>query len=100
MKGGQRIQATAFSAFFGSTIIDRLGYKRTSVIGDIASCITVMLIPLLYSTIGLAFWQLLALVFLGGLLKSPGVTARSSMVPDLAKMTSMRLESANALRDG
>ena len=89
-----------FSAFFGSTIIDRLGYKRTSVIGDIASCITVMLIPLLYSTIGLAFWQLLALVFLGGLLKSPGVTARSSMVPDLAKMASMRLERANALWDG
>ena len=89
-----------FSAFFGSTIIDRLGYKRTSVIGDIASCITVMLIPLLYSTIGLAFWQLLALVFLGGLLKSPGVTARSSMVPDLAEMASMRLERANALWDG
>ena len=89
-----------FSAFFGSTIIDRLGYKRTSVIGDIASGITVMLIPLLYSTVGLAFWQLLALVFLGGLLKSPGVTARSSMVPDLAEMASMRLERANALWDG
>src|SRR5207248_208466 len=89
-----------FSAFFGSSIIDRLGYKRTSVIGDIASGITVMLIPLLYSTVGLAFWQLLALVFLGGLLKSPGVTARSSMVPDLAEMASMRLERANALWDG
>ena len=59
-----------------------------------------MLIPLLYSTVGLAFWQLLALVFLGGLLKSPGVTARSSMVPDLAEMASMRLERANALWDG
>lgn len=89
-----------FSAFFGSAIIDRLGYKRTSVIGDIASGCAVMLIPLLYSTIGLAFWQLLALVFLGGLLKSPGVTARSSMVPDLAGAAGMRLERANALWDG
>ena len=89
-----------FSAFFGSAIIDRLGYKRTSVIGDIASGLTVMLIPLLYSTVGLAFWQLLALVFLGGLLKSPGVTARSSLVPDLAGAASMRLERANALWDG
>ncbi len=61
---------TAISAFFGSSIVDRLGYKRTSVIGDIASAITVALIPFLYSTNGLAFWQLLALVFLGGLLKS------------------------------
>ncbi|HVB72443.1 MAG TPA: MFS transporter [Ktedonobacteraceae bacterium] len=89
-----------FSAFFGSAIIDRLGYKRTSVIGDIASAVTVMLIPLLYHTVGLAFWQLLALVFVGGLLKSPGVTARSSLVPDLAEMASMRLERANALWDG
>jgi MFS family permease len=89
-----------FSAFFGSTIIDRLGYKRTSVIGDIASGCTVMLVPLFYHTVGLAFWQLLALVFLGGLLKSPGVTARSSLVPDLAGAASMRLERANALWDG
>jgi len=91
---------TVFSAFFGSTLVDRLGYKRTSVIGDIASGLTVALIPLLYHTIGLAFWQLLALVFLGGLLKSPGVTARSSLVPDLAARATMRLERANALTDG
>ena len=60
---------SVFSAFFGSTLVDRLGYKRTSVLGDIASGATVALIPLLYHTVGLAFWELLALVFLGGLLK-------------------------------
>ena len=91
---------TVLSAFFGSTIVDRLGYKHTSVIGDIASAITVALIPFLYSTVGLAFWQLLILVFLGGLLKSPGVTARSSMVPDLAELAKMPLERANAFSDG
>ncbi len=89
-----------FSAFFGNLVIDRLGYKRTSVIGDIASCLTVMLIPLLYHTIGLAFWQLLLLVFIGGLLRSPGNTARGSMVPELAILANMRLERANALSDG
>lgn len=89
-----------FSAFFGTTIIDRLGYKRTSVTGDILNGVTVMLIPLLYLTAGLAFWQLLALVFLGGLLRSPGLTARASLVPDLAELASMRLERANALWDG
>src|SRR6266516_2051733 len=91
---------TALSAFFGSTIVDRLGYKRTSVTGDIASAITIALIPFLYSTIGLALWQLLVLVFLGGLLKSPGVTARSALVPDLAAMAKMPLERANAFSDG
>ncbi|GCE08244.1 MFS transporter [Dictyobacter aurantiacus] len=89
-----------FSAFFGSALVDRLGYRRTSVYGDIASGITVMLIPLLYHTGGLALWQLLTLVFLGGLLKSPGATARRSMVPELAALAGLRLERANAFSDG
>ncbi len=89
-----------FSAFFGSTLVDRLGYKRTSVIGDIASGVTVMCIPFLQDTVGLAFWQLLGLVFLGGLLKSPGTTARRSMVPELAELAAMPLERANAFSDG
>ncbi len=89
-----------FSAFFGSTLVDHLGYKRTSVIGDIASCVAVMLVPLLFHSVGLAFWQLLGLVFLRGLLKSPGTTARRSMVPELAEMAGMRLERANSFADG
>src|SRR5689334_18248724 len=48
-----------FSSFFGSAFVDRLGYKRTSVSGDILSGLTILLIPLLYHTGGLAFWQLL-----------------------------------------
>lgn len=88
------------SSFFGSALVDRLGYKRTSVLGDILSGTTIMLVPLLYHTVGLAFWQLLSLVFIGGLLRSPADTARSSMVPDLAHFARMRLERANAWSDG
>lgn len=88
------------SSFLSPTLVDRLGYKRTSVIGDLLSGVTVALVPLLYHTTGLAFWQLLTLVFLGGLLKSPGVTARNAMVPELAQMAGMRLELVNALSDG
>jgi MFS family permease len=39
----------ALSAFFGSALVDRWGYKRTSVLGDLASGLTVALIPLLYA---------------------------------------------------
>lgn len=88
------------SSFFGSIIVDRLGYKRTSVISDITSGISVGLVPLLYHTLGLPFWALLMLVFIGGLLKAPGMTARSSLVPDLAIPAKMRLERANAISDG
>jgi MFS family permease len=89
-----------FSAFFGSVLVDRLGYKRTSVIGDLASGMTIMLVPFLYSMGGLAFWQLLLLVFLGGLLKPPANTARHALLPDLAELASMRLERANSFYDG
>src|SRR5579883_231441 len=89
-----------FSSFFGSALVDRLGYKRTSVIGDVLNGLMVLLIPLLSQTSGLAFWQLLVLVFIGGLLRSPADTARFALVPDLAALAQMRLERANAWMDG
>lgn len=88
------------SGFFGSIVVDRLGYKRTSVIGDVLSGLTTMLIPLSYYTVGLSFWQLLVLIFIGGLLRSPAETARGVLVPDLARLAHMRLERANAFDDG
>lgn len=85
------------AAFFGGPLVDRWGYKRTSVIADLASGLTVALVPLLYHTIGLAFWQLLALAFLGALLDTPGGTARDSLIPDLANLAGARLEQVNAI---
>src|SRR5579859_1258210 len=88
------------AAFLSGLLVDRLGYKRTSIFGDIASGVSTLLIPLLYVTIGLAFWQLLVLVFLGGLLKAPGETARYSLLPDLGREAQMRMERVNAIGDG
>ena len=86
-----------FGGVFGGTLVDRLGFKRMSVLADITSGLTIALIPLLYHTIGLVFWQLLALTFLANLFNTPGDTARQSLVPDLADLAGMRLERANAL---
>ena len=85
------------AGFFGGTLVDRLGYKRTSIIADIASGITTALIPLLYFTVGLEFWQLMVLVFFGALLDAPGSTARSALVPELAEMAQMPIERATSL---
>ncbi len=83
------------AGLFGGALVDRLGFKRTSILADLTSGLTVALVPLLYHTIGLAFWQLLALAFLGNLFNTPGNTARQSLVPELAAMAAMRLERAN-----
>ncbi len=81
---------------FGGALVDRIGFKRTSILADLTSGLTVALVPLLYHTVGLAFWQLLALAFLGNLFNTPGNTARQSLVPELAAMAEMRLERANS----
>ncbi len=84
------------AAFFGGTLVDRMGHKPMSIVADVASGITVALIPLLYSTIGLEFWELLVLVFCSALLDAPGGTARQALLPDVAMAAGMKLEQVNA----
>ncbi|MDP9363252.1 MAG: MFS transporter, partial [Chloroflexota bacterium] len=84
------------AGILGGTLIDRVGYKRISVLADVVSGLAIAAVPLLYQTVGLAFWQLLALVFLGALLDIPGLTARRSLLPELAARAGWRLERANS----
>ena len=91
------ILPVVLAGFFGGTLIDRLGYKRTSIIADLASCVTTALIPLLHVTIGLEFWQLIVLVFLGAVLDAPGSTARAALLPELAEQAGMPIERATSL---
>jgi MFS family permease len=85
---------------FGGAAVDRLGFKRASVIADLMSGTAIALIPFLHQTVGLAFWQLLVLIFLGSLLEVPGFTARRSLLPELADLAGVRLERVNALYEG
>jgi MFS family permease len=91
------ILPVVIAGFLGGTLTDRMGYRRTSIIADIASGVTVALIPLLHFTIGLEFWQLMVLVFLGGLLDTPGSTARDALIPELAEQAGIPLERATSL---
>lgn len=85
------------AGFFGGTFIDRLGYKQTSVLSDLAGGLTSTLIPLLYFTTHLEFSQLMVLVFLGALLDAPGETARHALLPELAEQAGMPIERATSL---
>jgi predicted MFS family arabinose efflux permease len=88
------------AGFFGGVIVDRLGFRTTSVVADLGSAAAVAAIPLLHSTVGIELWQLLTLVFLGALLDAPGATARQAMFPDLAASAGVRMERANGIRAG
>lgn len=82
---------------FGGALVDRFGYWRSSVLSEVASGISTLMIPVLHFTVGIEFWHLLVFVFLGALLDSPGNTARRSLFPELVAQTSMSLDRANAL---
>ncbi len=88
------------AGLFGGALVDRIGYKLSSVLADLVSAVMVAAIPLLYMMVGLQFWQLLALVFLGALVNVPGRTARSSLIPDLAHLAGMSLARVNSLDQG
>jgi len=60
------------AAVLGALLVDQLGFKRASVLADLASGATVAAIPLLYLAGLLAFWQFLVLVFLVSSLNAPG----------------------------
>ncbi len=81
---------------FGGTLVDRLGYRRSSVVADVVSAIGIGLVPTLYFTVGLPFVAMMALVFVGSMLAIPGTTARRSMLPELAQLAGTRLERVNA----
>lgn len=78
----------------GGAVIDKFGYRASSIIADLASGITVLALPILAATTGLHFGVLLALVFLSGLLDTPGDTAKTVMLPALAEQAGTPLARA------
>lgn len=85
------------ASFLGGALVDRLGPKRMSVSADLISGSTVAAIPLLHMLGHLSFPTLIALVFLGALFDTPGMSARSALLPDLAAQASWPLERATGV---
>jgi MFS family permease len=84
----------------GGVVVDRVGHRRAAIVADLLSGATVLAIPVLALTVGLPFWALLVLVFVGGLLDTPGQTARRVMLPGLTARAGVRLERSVGLLDG
>ncbi len=85
------------AAVFSGPVIDRLGFKRSSVITDVGAAVVVAAIPLLHAAGVLQFWQILVLGFLIAGMQAPGDTARYSIVPGLARRAAVTIERANAV---
>jgi MFS family permease len=88
------------SSALGGVVVDRLGYRRASVVADLASGASVLAVPILFHTVGLPLGALLGLVFAGALLDAPGQTAREAILPQLIERAGTTLERGTSLFDG
>jgi len=108
--GGSGIEIGVAAAFatapviiggpLGGVVVDRIGHRRAAIGADVVSGASVLLMPVLALTVGLPFWALLALVFVAGLLDTPGQTARRVMLPALTERAGVRIERSVGLIDG
>lgn len=80
----------------GGPLVDRLGPRRLSVLTDLIALLAFGCIPLLYILDALSLPVLVALVFVGSCVEALGLTARASLLPDLAREAGWSLERATA----
>jgi MFS family permease len=90
----------ALAGISGAVLVDAWGQKRVSVLSDLLSGLVVLAVPVLYRAHALPFGGLMALVFLAGLSTTPGNTARTALVPQLADRAHANLDRVNTVVDG
>lgn len=87
-------------AGLGGVVVDRIGYRRASVLSDLVGGASITVIPLLAITSGLPLWALFLLVFATNLFDAPGEAARGALLPDLAATAGLSLERATGTFEG
>ncbi|MGW0042583.1 MFS transporter [Rhodococcus sp. NPDC003348] len=85
------------SSLFSGTVVDRFGRRRTSLVSDSLSALSVALIPVSSATIGLSVPLIAALAALGAAFDPAGISARESMLPAATAAAGWRLDRVNSL---
>ena len=94
--------ATAAPAFIaavlGGSLVDRVGRRTMTIVADVGSAVSVTLLFLVDSTMGLSLGWFIALGVLGSLFDIPGITARQAMLPEVAALAGMTVDRASGIR--
>jgi MFS family permease len=88
------------ATFLGGQVVDRLGFRSSSIFSDLLSGLSVCGIPILFATGNLTFGWLIVLVITGAVFDGPGATAKEAMVPELAERVGINLDRINAFFQG
>lgn len=88
-----------FSALLSGTLVDLVGRRRTAMLADVLSALSVAAIPLLDHILGFDLLWLAALCIIGSVFDLAGVTGRKAMLPAAAERAGWRLEKANGVHE-
>jgi predicted MFS family arabinose efflux permease len=97
--GAGNIIPIVLAAFVGGKLIDRFGVWRVSVVADVLSGFSVMLLPFMF----IAFKSvspivIFGLVFAGALFDPTAVSARHILVPKFSRLAGVSLDKVNGYR--
>ncbi len=84
------------TSVLGGPLVDRIGFRRASILGDLACAAAIGLVPAFHFAGQLSFPLLVFLVFVMSSVNTQGDTARFAMVPSLAARAAMTVERVNA----
>jgi MFS family permease len=87
------------SSLFSGTLVDRFGRRRTAMVADLFSLMSVAAIPIVEAAGGLSIGVLVALAALGAVFDPAGVTGRETLLPAAAAEAGWQLERANGLHE-
>lgn len=88
----------AVAAFAGGHLIDRIGRRRMSVVSDIGSALAVASLALVDAAVGLDLAWFIVLGVAGAVFDVPGMTARETLLANVAETSGASLEKVASLR--
>ncbi|MGC4193129.1 MAG: MFS transporter [Thermomicrobiales bacterium] len=86
-----------FASILSGTVVDRIGRKRTAMLSDILSGLSVIAIPIVDHALGLTVWVLALLAALGSVFDPAGITARETMLPEATRTSGWRIDRVNSI---
>lgn len=89
---------SAVAAVVGGHLIDRLGRRRTAVVADIGSAVSVAGLAVVDMAFGLDIGWFIVLGILGALFDVPGMTARETLMANVAEASGVALDKVASWR--
>ena len=91
--------ASVAGTLFGGVIVDRIGGRRTAIVSDALSLVTVLALVVALVADFVPIWLIVVTQVLGVLFDGPGMVARDALVPRVAREDDVPLVRATSLQE-